>query len=269
MKLCFLNPFGTPAYDQLIRAVIEPTLRPSSSLEVRHLDTRPENIDYYVSKHLVEVDIMKAALQAERDGFDAFIIGCCYDPALTQVRELVDIPVVAPLEASVSISRPFGHRFAIVTDHHKAIPEIEDRLRVYGQEANCRAVTSVSWFVDKMILDTDAVAEDAYAASIRVMAETGAETVIIGCTIVAACYEKAALGDKRLRELSVINPNVIAVKQAEMLADLAAQGQYRISRAAYYQPLAAHDPAQDQELQVVLSTPSPSPTAFGSESAHA
>ena len=24
---------------------------------------------------------MMAAVEAERDGFDAFVIGCCYDPA--------------------------------------------------------------------------------------------------------------------------------------------------------------------------------------------
>lgn len=271
MRLCFLNPFGTPAYDQLIRDAVEPALRADTSLEVRHLDTRPENIDYYASKHVVETDIMRAALQAERDGFDAFVIGCCYDPALTQARELVNIPVVGPLEAAASFARPFGHRFAVVTDHHKAVPEIQDRLRVYGQEANCRAVTSVGWFVDRMILDTDAVAEDAYATSRRIMAETGAETVIIGCTIVSACYEKAALTDERLQQLSVINPNVVAVKQAEVLADLAAQGQYRISRAAYYQSLAAHDPAQDDELRSVLAARATAPVsdASGSESAHA
>ncbi len=35
---------------------------------------------------------MTAALEAEREGFDAFVIGCCYDPALSQCRELVEHP---------------------------------------------------------------------------------------------------------------------------------------------------------------------------------
>jgi allantoin racemase len=80
VKICFLNPFGTPAYDSLITSVMAPTLRGDVDLVVRHLDVRPENIDYYAPKHLVEVGIMRAAVQAERDGFDAFVIGCCYDP---------------------------------------------------------------------------------------------------------------------------------------------------------------------------------------------
>lgn len=255
MRLCFLNPFGTPAYDKLITDVIAPTMRDDVDLDVIHLDARPENIDYFAPKHLVETAIMKAAVKAQSDGYDAFVIGCCYDPALTQARELVNIPVVGPLEASIAMSRPFGHRYAIVTDHHKAVTEIADRVRVYGQEANCKAVTSVGWFIDDMIKDYAAVAEDAYRVSTEVMNATGAETIIIGCTIVSACYEKLALeGDERLRTLSVINPNLVAVKQAEVLADMAAQGQYRISRAGYYQGLQSHSGTQADELAELLAT---------------
>jgi allantoin racemase len=252
MKICFLNPFGTPAYDDLIRDVLEPAMRADVGLDVRHLDITPENIDYFAAKHLAEVEIMKAAVAAERDGFDAFVIGCCYDPALTQARELVTIPVVGPLEASVALARPFGHRFAVVTDHHKAVGEIEDRIRLYGQEANCRGVTSVGWFVDDMILDVEAVAQDAYAKSVATMEAVRAETVIIGCTIVSACYEKVARTDPRLAGLSVVNPNLMAVKQAELLADLAAQGQYRISREGYYQPLTAHNAREAEQLAAAL-----------------
>jgi allantoin racemase len=254
VRICFLNPFGTPAYDELITSVVEPTLRADVTLEVRHLDVRPENIDYYAPKHLVEVGIMKSVVKAERDGFDAFVIGCCYDPGLTQARELVDIPVVGPLEASLAFARSFGHRYAIVTDHDKALPELEDRLRVYGQDHNCRAISSVGFYVDEMLESTSAVAEAAYLESERVLRETAAETVIIGCTIVAACYEKAVLaGDDRLRGVSVMNSNLMAVKQAEALADMAAPGQYRISRKGYYQKLRAHSPEQADELDVLLS----------------
>jgi allantoin racemase len=257
MRICFLNPFGTDAYDDLISQVLRSSLRPDTELEIRSLHAPLENIDYFASKHVLEIDVMRAAVKAEQDGFDAFIIGCCYDPGLTQCRELVDIPVIGPLEAAVANVRPFGHRYAVVTDHHKAVPEIADRVRVYGQEANCKAVRSVGWFVDEMIKDPAAVAADAYRASQQVMAETGAETVIIACTIVAGCYEIAARTDNRLQDLSVIDPNVMALKQAEMFAELRAAGQYRISRAGYYQPLDAHSREQADELRSYLASGAP------------
>lgn len=252
MHINFLNPFGTADYDDMIRQVLEPDLRPDVELTVTHLDVVPPVPHYYAQKHLVEVEVMKAAVRAERDGFDALVIGCCYDPGLIQARELVGIPVVGPLEASVGMSRAFGHRYAVVTDMHKAVPEIKDRIRLYGQEANCAGVTHVGWFIEDMVLDPAAVAQDCYDTSLSVMRETGAETIIVGCTIVSGCYELAARKDPRLQELSVVNPNVIAVKQAETLADLRKSGQYRISRAAYYQDVAAHSAEMRAELDRVL-----------------
>jgi len=253
-RICFLNPFGTDSYDELIDSTLRPALHGATEVEIRHLTHAPRNIDYYAPKHLVETEIMVAAVEAERDGFDAFVIGCCYDPGLTQCRELVDIPVVGPLEASVLLSRLFGHSFAVVTDHRKAVPELRDRIRVYGLESSCRSVDAIDWFVTDMVLDPATVAKETYLKVQDVMQSTGAETVVIGCTIVSACYELAVLrGDAELGALSVVNPNVMAVKLAEMFADLHATKQYRISRVGYYQQHAAHDAAEAGEIFDVLT----------------
>jgi allantoin racemase len=256
-RICFLNPFGTDQFDGLVRETLLPSLRGDTDVEIRHLDGCPRNIDYYVPKHLVEVEVLRAVREAERDGFDAFVIGCCYDPALAQARELTEMPVVAPLEASVLLSRLFGHRFAVVTDHRKAVPELEDRVRLYGLESNCRAVRAIDWYVDDMIGDPDAVARDAYARCVEVMEADRAETIVLGCTIIAACYERAVLrGARELAAAAIINPNLMAVKVAELLADLRAAGQYRISRAGYYQQHAQHDPDEAREvLEAYLPTP--------------
>lgn len=253
-RICFLNPFGTDSYDELIDSTLRPALRGSSEVEIRHLSHGPANIDYYAPKHLAETDIMTAAIEAERDGFDAFVIGCCYDPALTQCRELVDIPVIGPLEASASLARLFGHSFAVVTDHRKAVPELHDRIRLYGLESTCRGVDAIDWYITEMVLDPIAVAKDTQVKLEGVMRTTGAETIVVGCTIVAACYELAVLrGDADLAALSVINPNVMAVKLAEMFADLNATGQYRISRSGYYQQHTQHDVAEAGEILELLT----------------
>ncbi len=252
MKICFLNPFGTPDYNQLIHDVLTRSLRGGTELTVRNLDGPVKNMDYFVAKHLLEVGVMKAAAQAEEDGFDAFIIGCCYDPALSQCRELVDIPVVGPLEAALGNIRAFGHRYAVVTDHHKAATEIADRVRLYGQEPNCKAVTHVGWFIGDMIRNPAGVAADAYATSKRIMAETGAETIILACTIVSGCYEVCAVNDPELQGLSVVDPNVMALKQAEMLVDLRAAGQYRIARTGYYERQPSEGLGETVDIRAVL-----------------
>ena len=252
-RICFLNPFGTDKFDELVSETLVPYLRYGTEVEIQHLDGCPRNIDYYVPKHLVEVEVLRAVLSAERQGFDGIVIGCCYDPGLTQARELTDVPVVGPLEASVLLARLFGHRFSVVTDHRKAVPEIEDRVRLYGVEANCRSVQAIDWYIDDMIRDPDSVARDAHSRCVAVMNSEQAEAVVLGCTIVAACYERAVLGGKtEFGNSAIINPNVMAVKVAELFADLRAAGQYRMSREGYYQQHAQHDPAEAQEVLDLL-----------------
>jgi hypothetical protein len=159
----------------------------------------------------------------------------------------------------------FGHSFAVVTDHFKAVPELRDRVRLYGLENNCRAVDAIDWFVTDMVLDPMTVAKDTYVKVQDVMRTTGAETVVIGCTIVSACYELAALrGDADLAALSVVNPNVMAVKLAEMFADLASTKQYRISRSGYYQQHTSHDAEEAGEIMGLLSVRSSSSAAASS-----
>lgn len=247
-RICFLNPFGTAQFDELVHSTLMPYLRAGTEVEIRHLTGCPRNIDYYVPKHLVEVEILRAVIAADREGFDAFVIGCCYDPALTQARELTDMPVVGPLEASVLLARLFGHRFSVVTDHRKAVPELEDRVRLYGVEQNCRSVRAIDWFVEDMVKDPDAVARDARRRCLQTIEEDGAEAVVLGCTIVAACYEQAVLGGADLGDVAIINPNVMAVKVAELFADLRAVGQYRINRTGYYQRHDQHDPKEAREV---------------------
>ena len=254
MRICFLNPFGTDDYDRLISDTLSPSLRGATDLEIRHLEDCPRNIDYYVPKHLVEVEVIRAAIAAEQDGFDAVVIGCCYDPALVQVREALTIPAVGPLEAAISLAHMFGHRFAVVTDHRKAVPELEDLVRLYGLEPNCRSVSAIDWWIDDMIGDPEAVARDAAAHCAQVMARDAAEVVVLGCTIIAACYEQTRMAGKLDDAPAIINPNLIAVKVAELLADLAAVGQYQISRSGYYQQHSAHDPS---EAAAVLSLVAP------------
>src|SRR5918992_3035598 len=249
MRVVFCNPFGTDAYDEIVHDSLAPYAQAGTEIEIVHLDNCPKNIDYYLPKHLMETEVFREVAAADQRGADAFVIGCCYDPGLAVAREITDMPVVGPLEASVLLSRYFGHRFSVVTDHRKAVPELENLVRLYGIEANCRSVRAIDWYVENMVDDPSAVARDAFERCRRVLDEDGAECVVLGCTIIAACFEREIVrGADELGSLPIINPNVMAVKAAELFADLRAIGQYRISRRGYYQRAEQHDAAEAEEV---------------------
>lgn len=234
IRINFINPFGTPVYNDLIEETLAPYKRPDTELVVTNTRDCPENIDYYYNKHITELVVLEEVMRSEKAGFDAVIVGCCYDPGVRVARELVDIPVIGPLEATMQMVPYFGHDYVIVTDHHKAVPYLRDLVRLYGG-ANCRDVSCIDWWVTDMIRDTEGVARDAMSKCRRVMDEKGAEAVILGCTIIAASMEKWLIDTKAPRDLPVLNTNTFALKIAESLADLKKQGLYNISRTGYYQ----------------------------------
>jgi allantoin racemase len=234
-KIDFINPFGTRAYDDLIRRTLTHYAAEGTELHITHLEGCPPDIDYYYSKHLVESVLFERVMRAEEEGFDAVIVGCCYDPGVRVARELVDIPVVGPMEASMQLAGYFGHSYTIVTDHKKAAPYLADLTRLYGMQDNCRGVRTIDWYVKDMINDQDAVAKDTIATCTRVVEETGAETILMGCTIIAGCYQQYLMKGGTPPAITIVNPNLMALKMAEILADLKKSGGYHMSRVGYYQ----------------------------------
>jgi allantoin racemase len=129
----------------------------------------------------------------------------------------------------------FGHSYTIVTDHHKAVPYLEDMVRLYGLGGNCRGVRCVNWWVKDMVNNPDQVALDTIAVSKKVLEETRADLVVMGCTIVAACYQRYLMTQKSRPEVAIVNPNLLALKMAESLADLKRKGAYHVARRGYYE----------------------------------
>jgi allantoin racemase len=72
--------------------------------------------------------------------------------------------------------------------------------------------------------------------------------VILGCTIIGGCLEREIMTTGRHRELPILNPNLLALKAAETLADLYRHGKYSISRVGLYQRHDQHDPAEAAEV---------------------
>jgi allantoin racemase len=234
MKINFINPFGTPVYNELIRETLIPYARPDTELVVTHTTDCPENIDYYYNKHLVELAVFEQVMRAEAEGYDAVIVGCCYDPGVRVARELVDIPVIGPLEASMQMAAYYGHDYVVITDHHKAVPYLRDMVMLYGG-TQCRDVSCINWWVTDMIRDTAGVAREAQSAVRKVLEASGAEAAILACTIISASTEKWLRDNRAPRDLTILNPNTMALKMAESLGDLKRQGLYNISRSGYYQ----------------------------------
>jgi allantoin racemase len=246
-RIAFINPAGTSRYDAQMEATLAPVAASSTDLSVLHLEGVPEDIAFYLPKHIIELRLFELIPRLEEEGYDAVVVGCCFDPGVRVAREFANIPVVGPLEASIAYATYFGRDFSIVTDSPKTAAWISDLVAVYGSTL-CRGVHSIEWAVPDMLSHVAEVAEATAQTVDRVLELDGSEVAIVGCTTVAACIEQETQRTGAYADLPYLNPATLALKMAESLAQLGQQGRYRPSRRGLY---ARHEDAAEAEAKEV------------------
>ena len=86
-----------------------------TEVAIRDAATGPASIESTVEEHLAVPGLLEGVARAEKDGFDAAIVGCFGDPGVDAARELATIPIIGPCEASLAASVPLGHQASIIT----------------------------------------------------------------------------------------------------------------------------------------------------------
>ena len=189
---------------------------PNTIIETAGFGSGTPHLEYEFYEHLAIHNIIKVSVEAEKNGFDAIVIGCFYDPGLREVRELVKIPVVGVCEASLQVASSLSAgKFSILVGRRKWIPKMSDNAKIYGYESKI-----ASWRILDLTVPEMRDKEKTQAAILRearaAVEEDGAEVVCLGCTGMAGQAKKAQeeLG------VPVLDPVLIGLKMAEFRAIL-------------------------------------------------
>ncbi|MCD6262889.1 aspartate/glutamate racemase family protein [Candidatus Bathyarchaeota archaeon] len=195
-------------------------------------DSGTPHLEYEFYEHLAIHRIIEKTVRAERDGYDAVVIGCFYDPGLREARELVRIPVVGVCEASLQVASSLtAGKFSILVGRRKWIPKMADNVRNYGFESRI-----ASWRVLNLTVPDMRDKEKTQAAILRearaAVEEDLAECVVLGCTGMAGQAKKAQeeLG------IPVLDPVLMGLKVAEMRAILWKRFGISHSKIGGYEP---------------------------------
>lgn len=167
--------------------------------------------------------IVRGIVAAEREGFDAAIVGCFSDPALDAAREAVAIPVVGSGAASVLLALQVADRFSILSPGAGGAGRTRAFLRGLGLESRLASVRGVGMSVAEMARAAEAGGLDAAIAKVAAPAracveEDGAEALIFGCMSMAFLNPTPAIAEEV--RVPVINPVLAALRAAETLASL-------------------------------------------------
>lgn len=224
MKLCyqsFVDDTIAATYLKRLAAHIDSVAGPHT-IDVKPL-TPPDSFAHPAMEFRCARDVVRNAIQAERDGYDAFIVGHIQDSGLWEAKSVVDIPVIGLGEACLLYACTLGMRIGIVTINPRFIPGFHLQLKKYGLESRVVGVHAMTFepgeltaaFDDEDIYQT---ALSSFQAQAKPLVEKGIEVLIPGGGIPMLLF--AGEQNFNVDGAPVVNGIPILVKMAAMAVEL-------------------------------------------------
>ena len=264
MNILVLSPFGKT--EPFGRENLERVARPDTKFDFECLEAVfPLNYNTYIYNTLKCINgAVERVIKAEKQGYDAVVISCMLDPGLLESRAIVDIPVTATFESSAHVACMMGKRFSVVSTDPMTVGGIDMRLvDLYGLRSK---VASLRWIgitacdLYPEITPSEEVARRVVEVSKKCVEEDQAEVIIPGCTIIGSIFTEVFKKDPvEVIGVPVIDPMIVAFKQAEMMVDLCKLAGYpAVSRAGLWRK----PPAEETKELRKFMKENPSPEQY-------
>lgn len=258
MKNVLYQSFTDPAvhglYLETLRDYLAGIAAPGFTYEVRGISPADTQLGR-LSELRCGVQSVAGAVCAEREGFDAVLVGHFQDACLYEARTAVDIPVVGHGEASLHQACMLGGRIGIVSIDPVYVPWHREQIRRYGLEGRVVDVRSMKITPDQA--ERAFGDRTAYEQIREDFVQQGAEMAQQSqVDIVMSAGGLFALLSANDNELTIpgalhVNPTLLAVRQVELAVSVADQLGTPVSRGGTF--TRATGQAVD-ELMNLLST---------------
>jgi allantoin racemase len=132
------------------------------------------------------------------------------------LQELLEVPVVDITEAAASLAMLLGHKYSVVTTLDRAVPLIEDRLKLAGVYERCASVRASGMSVLELEEMPDRALEAIAEQAVEAVNKDKAEVICLGCGGMAGL-------DQMIRDragVPVVDGVTAAVALAESLVRL-------------------------------------------------
>lgn len=170
------------------------------------------NAEYRTYEAVMARGVVRATRAAAREGFDALAVGCFYDVALHDAREISGAMVVtASCEASCEIAATVANRFGIIVGRQKWVHQMQAIVRGYGHGDRLTGLYPVDLGVTDFQKDHAETSRRLIAAGRRAVEQDHAEALILGCTMEIGFYKEG----ERALGVPVIDAAIAALKRAE------------------------------------------------------
>ncbi len=236
----FVDAKTAGAYLDRLQSYLNEIAAPGT--QVRVFGMTPPDRDFgRLSELRCGVQAVQAGLGAEKDGYDAFVMGHFQDPCLYDLRATLSIPVVGAGEATLLAASQLGRRIGLVTIDPAFEVIHREQADLYGLGTRVSHVAGMGLrpedFNAAFAGDEDrrAALLDDFADHALPMVQAGAD-VIVPAGILPGLLIGGAPGYK-VGAAPVVNCAAAALKSAEMWVQLRALSGLEPNRAtSFVQP---------------------------------
>jgi allantoin racemase len=184
-------------------------------------------------------EILDNAMDVRRGGgYDAFLLGNSLDPALVELRELLDIPVLTFMEVACHTACMMGARFGLIATNQRLIPRYVEIVFGYGLRdrfsgasaidfSNIRALNDV--FADR---DLGRACVDQILEAARRNLDQGAEVIIPTGPLTALLRMH---GINELEGAPLLDCQSLLVKAGELMVKMKRLTGQHVSRRLLYE----------------------------------
>ena len=218
-RILFLNPIGyDPTTDERVYDYISKYKREDTILTVESLGKGlPRTLTYRYYEAIIARPMLERIKAAEKDGYDACVLGSYTDPFLETAKEICEHMVVTgPSEAGMNIAATLGDSFSVIAVDRKAVPEIREYVLKHGFGRFLASIRSLDIPVLDLQDDFDKTERRMEEEIEKAIKEDLAEVILAGCT--ARIRSFAALHEKYM--VPIIDANIAPLKYAEFLCDI-------------------------------------------------
>ena len=231
---------NTP-YGKLLRATIADAVDPGTTVDMRGVSQSAGiGVHYKLLEHHDMREVIYNAMQAEREGYDAFLVGNISDAGLREARECVNIPVLGLCETSLHVACMMGASFGLVTISPKWDLRVRENVARYRLEHRCAGLEPIETSpleLKRAMIDLpfrQGIIEQFNKAA-RKLLDKGAEVIIpAGGDIIVFLAESHTYEFERA---PIVNGIVELVKMGEMAVKLRRiTGRFTSKRLTYAPP---------------------------------
>lgn len=138
-----------------------------------------DSVEGNYESYLAAIAVMET-VRSYSEPFDAVVQAGYGEHGREGLQELLEVPVVDITEAAASTAMFLGHKYSVVTTLDRAVPMIEDRLKLAGLDARCASVRASGLAVLELE-DPDRAVEAIVEQAEHAVTQDKAEVIVLGC----------------------------------------------------------------------------------------